>query len=52
LAWDELTPHFHSQAFTLRTIFERLASQPTDPMAPLIAYYRREDAKSNAERQD
>jgi bifunctional non-homologous end joining protein LigD len=52
LAWDELTPHFHSQAFTLRTIFERLASQPTDPMAPLIAFYRREDAKSNAERQD
>ena len=51
LAWDELTPHLHPQAFTLRTIFERLASQPTDPMAPLIAYYRREDAKSNAERQ-
>ena len=51
LAWDELTPHLHPQAFTLRTIFERLASQPTDPMAPLIAYYRREDAKSNVERQ-
>jgi bifunctional non-homologous end joining protein LigD len=50
LAWDELTPHVHPQAFTLRTIFERLASQPTDPMAPLSAYYRREDAKSNAER--
>jgi bifunctional non-homologous end joining protein LigD len=51
LAWDELTPRLHPQAFTLRTIFERLASQPTDPMAPLIAYYRREDAKSNVERQ-
>jgi bifunctional non-homologous end joining protein LigD len=50
LAWDELTPHLHPQAFTLRTIFERLASQPADPIAPLIEYYRREDAKSNAER--
>ena len=27
LAWDELTPHLHPQAFTLRTIFERLANQ-------------------------
>ncbi len=51
LAWDELTPHLHPQAFTLRTIFDRLASQPMDPIAPLIEYYRREDAKSNAERQ-
>jgi bifunctional non-homologous end joining protein LigD len=50
LAWNELTPYLHPQAFTLRTIFERLASQPTDPMAPLIECYRREDAKSNAER--
>jgi bifunctional non-homologous end joining protein LigD len=51
LAWDELTPHLHPQAFTLRTMFERLASQPTDPIAPLIEYYRREDATPNAERQ-
>jgi DNA ligase D-like protein (predicted polymerase) len=51
LAWDELTPHLHPQAFTLRTMFERLASQPTDPMGPLLAYFRREDAKSNPERQ-
>ena len=50
LAWDELTPHLHPQAFTLRTIFERLAGQPTDPIAPLIEYYRREDAKANTER--
>jgi DNA primase len=50
LAWDELTPHLHPQAFILRTIFDRLASQPTDPIAPLIEYYRREGAKSNAER--
>jgi bifunctional non-homologous end joining protein LigD len=50
LAWDELIPHLHPQAFTLRTIFDRLASQPTDPIAPLIEYYRREGAKSNAER--
>jgi bifunctional non-homologous end joining protein LigD len=40
LAWDELTPHLHPQAFTLRTIFDRLASQPMDPIAPLIEYYR------------
>jgi len=51
LAWDELTPHLHPQAFTLRTIFERLASQPTDAMGPLLAYFRREDATSNPERQ-
>jgi len=38
-----------SKAFTLRTIFERLASQLTDPMAPLLEYYRREDGKSKAE---
>jgi bifunctional non-homologous end joining protein LigD len=50
LAWDELTPHLHPQAFTLRTIFDRLAGQPTDPMAPLIECYQREDGKSNAER--
>ena len=51
LARDELTPSFHPRAFTLRTIFDRLASQPADPMVPLIAYYQREDAKSNADRQ-
>jgi bifunctional non-homologous end joining protein LigD len=51
LAWDELTPDLHPQAFTLKTIFERLASQPTDPIAPLIEWYRGEDAKSNTERQ-
>ena len=51
LAWEKLTPHLHPQAFTLRMISGRLASQPTEPIAPLIAYYRREDAKSNAARQ-
>lgn len=50
LAWDELTPHFHPQAVTFKTIFERLAGQPPDPMAPLIAYDGREDATPNAER--
>jgi bifunctional non-homologous end joining protein LigD len=50
LAWDELTPHLHPQAFTLRTIFERLASQPTDPIAPLIEHYRRQAIKRNADR--
>jgi bifunctional non-homologous end joining protein LigD len=50
LAWDELTPQLHPQAFTLRTIFDRVASQPTDPIAPLTEYYRREDATPNAER--
>jgi bifunctional non-homologous end joining protein LigD len=50
LAWDELTPHLHPQAFTLRTIFERLARQQIDPVAPLIEYYRREEAKSQAKK--
>jgi DNA primase len=50
LAWDKLTRHLHPHAFTLRTIVARLASQPSDPMAPLIESYRRQDAKAKAER--
>jgi bifunctional non-homologous end joining protein LigD len=47
LAWDELTSDLHAQAFTLRTIFERLASQSADPIEPLIKWYQAEETKSD-----
>jgi bifunctional non-homologous end joining protein LigD len=41
LHWQELTPDRDSQAYTLETIFRRLARQQYDPMAGLLRVFAR-----------
>lgn len=40
LAWNELTPTLDPGAFTVKTLFERLAGQTADPFVPLVLWYR------------
>jgi bifunctional non-homologous end joining protein LigD len=41
LTWDELTPRLRPDRFTLQTALRRLGRQKTDPMADLLASFRR-----------
>jgi bifunctional non-homologous end joining protein LigD len=50
LQWTELTSRLQPHKFNLRTIFRRLASQQTDPMAPLVDSYLRKDGKGGVGR--
>lgn len=52
LQWTEPTSRLQPHKFNLRTIFHRLADQHTDPMAPLVDSYRREDGKASASRRE
>src|SRR5205814_6935336 len=46
LAWRELRPDLNPARFNIRTVPARLAKQPRDPMAGLLAGKRRKTAQT------